>query len=364
MSGVRLSSREPIEAPERTTAPRAVVYGCAGLRLTAEEHAFFRAADPFGYILFRRNCESPAQVRALVTELRAASGRPDAAVLIDQEGGRVARLRPPRWPAYPPAQCFGELAGREPAQGREAAWMNARLLGQDLIDLGITVDCAPVCDVPTPECHDIIGDRAFADDPAVVADLARATCEGLLDAGVLPVIKHLPGHGRARVDSHLELPVVEASRAVLAATDFAPFRALADMPLGMVAHVVYRALDPDRPASTSPVVIAEVVRGALGFDGLLFCDDLSMQALSGSMAARARAVLAAGCDIVLHCNGNMAEMTDIAGSMLPLSEAGVARWARAEGLRRQRSARGVGAVDAGALRDRLDGLLGTRRRAG
>lgn len=311
-------------------------------------------ADPLGFILFRRNCENPAQVRALVADLRAAVGRADAPVLIDQEGGRVARLRPPHWPANPPARRFGELAARDRAAGRRAAWINGRLLALMLLDLGITVDCAPVCDVPVDGAHDVIGDRAFASDPALVAELARATGEGLLAGGVLPVIKHLPGHGRAFADSHMELPVVDAAAQELAASDYAPFRALADMPLGMMAHVVLRAVDADNPASTSRRVVEEIVRGApIGFDGLLFSDDLSMGALAGGMGERAAAVLAAGIDVVLHCNGDLDEMRAAAKAVPPLGYAAAQRWVRAQ------AARAVpGPVDEAALRAELSGLLG------
>lgn len=334
--------------------PRAVVFGCAGTALSDAERAFFRRADPLGFILFRRNCETPEQVRALVADLRDSVGRADAPVLIDQEGGRVARLRPPHWPPFPPMRAFGDLAGRDEAAGREAAWINARLLAHTLSDVGVTVDCAPVCDVPVEGAHDIIGDRAFARDPARVADLARATCEGLLAGGVLPVVKHIPGHGRAFADSHAELPVVDASRAEMEATDFAPFRDLADMPLGMVAHVVLKAIDPDAPASTSATVVRDVVRGApIGFDGLLFSDDLSMGALAGDMGHRAKAVLAAGLDVVLHCNGDMEEMDAVAEAVPSMSYAAAQRWARAQAARRKAEP-----ADIPALKARLADLLG------
>ncbi|HYD30743.1 MAG TPA: beta-N-acetylhexosaminidase [Azospirillaceae bacterium] len=333
--------------------PRAVVFGCAGTRLSPDERAFFADGDPLGFILFRRNCDSPGQVRDLVAALRDSVGRADAPVLIDQEGGRVARLRPPHWPSHPAARRIGELAERDADLGREAAWLNARLLADMLLGLGIDVDCAPVCDVPAPDGHDVIGDRAFGADPALVADLARASCEGFLAGGVLPVIKHIPGHGRARVDSHEELPLVEAPLDALEGVDFTPFRRLADLPLGMVAHVVYRTIDPTHAASVSARVIGEVVRGRLGFDGLLFSDDLSMQALSGSMGERARAVLNAGCDVVLHCNGAMAEMEDVALATPALTEASAARWRRARAWLKP-----VPTIDAAALRSRLDELLG------
>ncbi len=315
-------------------------------------------ADPLGFILFRRNCETPDQVRALVDALRDAVGRPDAPVLIDQEGGRVARLKPPHWPANPPARRIGELAERDEAAGIEAAWINGRLLALMLHEVGVTVDCAPVCDVPVEGAHDVIGDRAFARDPRLVARLARAACEGLMQGGVLPVLKHMPGHGRAFADSHAELPVVDAPRAELEAIDCAPFRALADMPLGMVAHVVMTAVDPDRPASVSPVVIAELVRGpAMGFDGLLFSDDLSMGALSGDPGERARAVLEAGVDVVLHCNGDRAEMEAVDRATPPLSYVAAQRWARAHCVTRGARAGGAPGARPGG-RGRADGAAG------
>lgn len=339
--------------------PRAVVFGCAGLEVTPDEAAFFRDADPLGFILFRRNCDSRDQMRRLVDDLRASIGRPDAPVLIDQEGGRVARMRPPHWPAHPPMSVFGTLAGRDAEAGREAAreaaWINGRLLAHMLTEVGITVDCAPVCDVPVEGAHDIIGDRAFSRDPALVIDLARATADGLLAGGVLPVVKHIPGHGRAFADSHAELPVVEADRATLEATDFAPFRALADLPLAMVAHVVLKAIDPTAPASTSAIVVREVVRGpSIGFDGLLFSDDLSMNALQGDPRARADAVLAAGMDVVLHCNGDLAEMRSLIDAVPVLSGAAAERWARAEAMRHAPEP-----ADIAALTTRLAELLGT-----
>ncbi len=342
---------KPASRPQR---PRAVVFGCAGPVLDPAEAAFFREADPLGFILFRRNCETPEQLAALVDALRAAVERPDAPVLIDQEGGRVARMRPPHWAAHPPMGVFGALAARDRAAGREAAWINGRLLAHMLAGVGVTVDCAPVCDVPVEGAHDIIGDRAFARDPALVAELARATADGLLAGGVLPVIKHIPGHGRAFADSHAELPVVDAPLATLEASDFAPFRALADLPLGMVAHVVLKAVDPTAPASTSAIVMRDVVRGpAIGFDGLLFSDDLSMNALDGDVPHRARSVLAAGIDIVLHCNGALDEMAAVAGVVPPMSYAAAQRWARAQAMRGRPQP-----ADVAQLSDRLAALIG------
>jgi beta-N-acetylhexosaminidase len=295
----------------------AAILGCAGLILSDEERAFFRDVRPWGFILFRRNVESPDQVRALVDALRATVGRPDAPVLIDQEGGRVQRLGPPHWRRYPPARVYGELPANDPLLRREITRLGARLMAHDLAALGINVDCAPVLDVPHPGAHEVIGDRAYADTIEGVAGLGRAACEGLIAGGVLPVIKHIPGHGRAMADSHQDLPVVDATFDELEARDFAPFRVLSDMPMAMSAHVIYSAIDPRRPATTSRKVMSQVIRGAIGFDGLVMSDDLSMKALSGDFAQRARASLSAGCDMVLHCNGDMAEMAAvIAGSKL------------------------------------------------
>jgi len=315
---------------------RACILGCSGAALSGAERGFFRAADPWGFILFRRNVESPDQVRRLVEALRASVGRSDAPVLIDQEGGRVQRLRPPHWPAYPPSGAYGEIPS---AERREMVWLGARLIAHDLHALGVTVDCLPVLDVPAPDAHEVIGDRAYAREPAEVARLGRAAAEGLIAGDVLPVIKHIPGHGRARVDSHKRLPAVDASLAELEARDFAPFRALADMPMAMTAHVVYRALDRARPATTSPLVIADIIRGAIGFQGLLISDDLSMNALKGGLGERTRAALAAGCDVALHCNGDAEEMASVvdaaptlAGEALARAKAALARLPREIGL--------------------------------
>lgn len=310
--------------------PRAVIFGLAGPSLDAAERRLFAAARPLGFILFARNCLEPAQIRDLVDDLRDCAGDRDALVLIDQEGGRVQRLRPPRWRAAPAAERIGGLGE---AAALEAAWLHGRLLAADLQPLGIDVDCAPVLDVRRPEGHGIIGDRAFAAQPGRVAQLGRATCAGLLAGGVLPVIKHIPGHGRATLDSHEALPVVDAAADDLRALDFQPFVALADMPLAMTAHVVYAAFDRAAPATTSATVIGEVIRGTIGFDGLLLSDDLCMRALTGSPQERARAALAAGCDVVLHCNGDPAEMEAIADACPPLPADGARRLARAQAMR-------------------------------
>ncbi|CAK0772407.1 beta-N-acetylhexosaminidase [Azospirillaceae bacterium] len=332
--------------------PRAVVFGCAGTVLDDKEKRFFEIAQPLGFILFRRNCETPEQVRTLTAALRDAVGRPDAPILIDQEGGRVARLRPPHWPAHPPARRIGAIAAYDMALAREAAWLNARLLADMLLDVGVNVNCAPVCDVPVPGAHDVIGDRAFSSDPFLVTELARASCQGFFAGGVLPVLKHIPGHGRGCADSHCELPVISTSQEELKTTDFAPFHALSDIPLGMVAHVVYTAIDPKRPASVSPIVISDVVRNQLEFDGLLFSDDLSMEALSGTPDVRARDVLEAGCDIVLHCNGRLEEMTAVAAATPPMNLEAVRRWRRAQA---RQTPPEVG--DIQVLRERLEALV-------
>ncbi|MGV6873706.1 beta-N-acetylhexosaminidase [Pseudochelatococcus sp. B33] len=293
---------------------KAFVLGCSGLRLTEAERSLFRDADPWGFILFRRNIGTPDEVRRLTGALRESVGR-DAPILIDQEGGRVQRMGPPHWPRYPAGAAYGRLSPHDPLWRRALVWLGARLIAHDLRDVGIDVNCAPILDVPVPGANDVIGDRAYHADPAVVSVLGRAAAEGFLAGSVLPVIKHIPGHGRANADSHLALPVVDAPLAELAAHDFMPFRALADMPAGMSAHIVFTALDPERPATVSPAVIAGTIRGDIGFGGLLFSDDLSMQALDGSIAGRAAAALAAGCDIALHCNGDFAEMTVLAGAV-------------------------------------------------
>jgi beta-N-acetylhexosaminidase len=334
----------------------ACVFGCAGLALSLEEAAFFRAVQPWGFILFGRNVESPDQVRRLVAALRETVCRPDAPVMIDQEGGRVRRLRPPHWRPYPPAAAYAAMKlNFAPDTGRELARLGARLMAHDLADLGITIDCAPVLDVPAPGAHDVIGDRAYGETADSVAAYARAAAEGLLAGGVLPVIKHIPGHGRTLADSHHHLPVVEASLAELEAVDFRPFQVLSDMPLAMTAHVVYAALDPRRPATTSRAVIAGAIRGTIGFDGLLVSDDLSMNALCGDLTGRARAALAAGCDIVLHCNGDLAEMRAVAAGTKSL--AGAAR--RRAGAALARIPRRVEPFDIEAAGARFEAIFGS-----
>ncbi len=307
----------------------AFICGCAGTSLSDAEIEFFEAAQPWGLILFKRNCETREQIGALTGHFRELVGRSNAPVLIDQEGGRVQRLGPPGWRRYPPARAYGELYDVSPLEALRAARLVGRLLAEDLHEVGISVDCLPVLDIPQPGSHAIIGDRAYSSDPAIAALLARAATEGLMAGGVLPVIKHIPGHGRAASDSHLSLPVVATSRSELARVDFQPFAALADAPMAMTAHVVYADIDPDRPATHSKTVIGEVIRGDIGFDGLLMSDDLSMQALSGTLAERTQAAMAAGCDMALHCNGNIEEMREVAASAGEL---------RAKALKRARRA--------------------------
>ncbi|WP_234050493.1 MULTISPECIES: beta-N-acetylhexosaminidase [unclassified Xanthobacter] len=331
---------------------RAFIAGCSGLRITAEERRFFAATAPWGFILFARNVESPDQVRTLVSELRDAVGWA-APVLIDQEGGRVQRLRPPHWHDDPPAEAFGNLYLTDPASALVAARLNSRAIAADLAALGIDVDCLPVADLRHPDGHGIIGNRAYGTEPVAVAALARAAAEGLLEGGVLPVVKHIPGHGRAPADSHEKLPVVRASRAELEATDFAAFRALADIPLGMTAHVVYLDIDAEHPATTSQVVMRDIIRGSIGFAGALMSDDLSMGALAGTLESRSRAALAAGCDLLLHCNGKMEEMEQVAGAAPLLEGLAAERAARALALRQP-----AGQVDAAALRAEVAHRLG------
>ncbi len=286
----------------------AFIAGCAGPRLTTGERAFFAEAGPWGFILFSRNVESPDQLRALVAELRAVVGR-EAPVLIDQEGGRVARLGPPHWREWPPALEHAARLG--PADAARGLGLRALLIAAEIRACGIDVNCVPVADIARPETHPVLRNRCYGGEAGAVAERARAVADGTLAGGALPVLKHIPGHGRARADSHLALPVVRTSRSKLKQTDFAPFAALAALPLGMTAHVVYTALDPERPVTFSPAAIG-VIRDEIGFRGLLMSDDISMQALSGAIGARAAAARAAGCDVVLHCNGDVAEMEAVA----------------------------------------------------
>jgi beta-N-acetylhexosaminidase len=297
----------------------AFITGVSGLELTPAERDFIRSERPWGFILFKRNVQTPQQVKSLVEELRNCVSLPDAPVLVDQEGGRVQRLGPPHWPAYPPGALFGALYDLEPALGLSVARLAARLIAADLADLGISVDCLPLADVPVAGANAVIGDRAYGDRPDKVAKIARAVANGLGQGGILPVLKHIPGHGRAMADSHLRLPEVKTPKKVLERTDFAAFQPLADLPIAMTAHVVFSALDPVHPATTSATIIEQVIRGVIGFQGLLMSDDVSMNALSGSIAERTAAIFSAGCDVVLHCNGKLEEMREVAAKTPELS---------------------------------------------
>jgi beta-N-acetylhexosaminidase len=306
---------------------RAFISGLAGPALSDRERDFLREAQPWGVIVFKRNVAGPIELRRLIAQVRAALGR-DAPVLIDQEGGRVQRLGPPHWPIYPPGTAYGELYDADRETGLVAARLGARLIASDLTALGVDVDCLPLADVPVPGADPVIGDRAYGTEPGKVAAIAAAIGQGLADGGVLPVLKHIPGHGRATADSHTALPVVDADRATLEATDFAAFRPLAALPLAMTAHVVFTALDPDAPATLSAPIVTNVIRDSIGFNGLLMSDDISMGALSGSLGERTLAAIAAGCDVVLHCNGDMAEMTAVAAAV-PMLAGKAARRAEA-----------------------------------
>jgi beta-N-acetylhexosaminidase len=312
---------------------RAFITGVSGPELTGEERQFLSEAQPWGLIVFKRNVSSPAALRSLVANFRSAVGR-DAPVLVDQEGGRVQRLGPPHWPIYPPGAAYGELYGHDQKAGLAAARLGARLIAADLEPLGIDVDCMPLADVPAPEADPVIGDRAYGTEPATVAAIAGAIAQGLADGGVLPVLKHIPGHGRATADSHMALPVVTADRETLDATDFAAFRPLAGLPLAMTAHVVFTAIDSVAPATASATIVHDVIRDSIGFKGLLMSDDVSMGALSGSLRERTRAAIAAGCDVVLHCNGDMPEMLEVAAEAPPLAGEALRRAAAAVAARR------------------------------
>lgn len=331
--------------PPETGRPRPFVCGCSGTVLTEAERAFFTATQPFGFILMGRNCAEPAQVRALIAALRGCVQHPDVPILIDLEGGRVARLKPPHWPKFPPPALIGALYHHDEARGIELATLVGTLIGQELHALGINVDCAPVLDVAHAETHQAIGDRAFSADPRAVGQLGHAFAEGLLAAGVLPVIKHLPGHGRATVDPHLALPVVLQDKAVVEA-DYVPFRMLAAMPLGMTSHILFQALDAETPASQSRVIVRDVIRRAIGFNGLLFSDDLDMKALGDTLPERCRRVLAAGTDVLLICNTPVAELAPLA-DLPAMTETSWQRWERArkfltgDGLARDKAAQQV-----------------------
>jgi beta-N-acetylhexosaminidase len=335
------------------TTVKAFISGCAGTRLSDEEKAFFAGEQPWGLILFKRNCADRTQIRSLAADFRVAVGRDNAPILIDQEGGRVQRLQPPAWPAYPPGRMIGILAEIDEAAGARAAWLQGRLIAADLGELGISIDCLPVLDVIVAGVSEAIGNRSFGGDPARVAALGRAAAEGVFAGGLLPVMKHMPGHGRATADSHLSLPVVDADLATLDTTDFAPFAALHDLPIGMTCHVLYSTIDEKRPATTSPVVIRDIIRKRISFDGLLLSDDVSMQALTGDYGDRTRAIHDAGCDLVLHCNGRIEEMRAVADASPGLAGKAGERAARALGLIRPAEP-----LDRAAARAELLDLVG------
>jgi len=338
---------------------RAFITGVSGPELTGAEREFIRSERPWGFILFKRNIETPAQVILLVRELREAIGNPDAPVLIDQEGGRVQRLGPPHWPVYPSGAVFGALYDVDRSLGLTAARLSARLMAADLIELGVTVDCLPLADVPVAGADAVIGNRAYGTEPGKVAAIARAVTDGLEQGGVLPVLKHIPGHGRATADTHFRLPEVDTSKIELERTDFAAFQPLADLPMAMTAHVVFSALDPAQPATTSATIIQQVIRGVIGFQGLLMSDDVSMNALAGSIAERTRAIFTAGCDMVLHCNGKLGEMCEVAAETPELSGMALERAKRALASRRAPQA-----FDRLAARAELEALVDRAGAAG
>jgi beta-N-acetylhexosaminidase len=333
---------------------RAFITGVSGETLTDDERRFVRDARPAGLILFARNCRDAEQIRTLVADFKAAAGDDDALVLIDQEGGRVQRLKPPLAHTLPPARAFATMYAAAPEAAVRAAHAVSRLVASELTALGINTNCAPVLDVPCEGAHDIIGDRAYGRDPATVIALGRAVADGLLAGGVLPVVKHMPGHGRAGADSHLALPVVATATADLDQTDFVPFRALADLPAAMTAHVVFSAIDAGAPASVSKVVTQNIIREAIGFDGLLMSDDLSMKALTGTMRSRTEAVIRAGSDLALHCNGTLAEMREVVEGVPVLAGKALERLQRA-----QAALRASGALDLAEAEAALDLALAT-----
>ena len=311
------------------TESKAIISGVSGTTLTEEERAHFGEHRPWGFILFARNLKEGDQIRDLIAAMRDAASDPDAPVFIDQEGGRVQRLRPPLAPDYPSAAVLGDIYRRDREAGLNAARLLSRLHAVDLKKYGFTADCMPVLDVPVPGANNVIGNRAYSDQPFIVTEMGRAACEGLMEGGILPVIKHMPGHGRGMADSHLSLPIVEASFRELEEHDFIPFKALADMPMAMTAHLVFTAIDPDNPATTSRKVNEEIIRGYIGFKGLLMSDDASMNALSGDLAQRTRAIFNGGCDVVLHCNGVIEEMRMVADNSPVLAGEALERAKRA-----------------------------------
>jgi beta-N-acetylhexosaminidase len=338
----------------------AFITGVSGIALTSDERSFLREAEPWGLIVFKRNVEAPEQLRALVAGFRDAVGRADAPVLVDQEGGRVQRLGPPHWPSYPAGAEYGRLWDLDRTSALDAARLGARLIASDLLPLGIDVDCMPLGDVPAPGGDPVIGNRAYGEDAEKVSAIAAAVADGLMEGGVLPVLKHLPGHGRAAADSHQRLPIVTADRASLEAVDFSAFRPLAGLPLGMTAHVVFSAYDPIAPATTSVTMVQEVIRDSIGFGGALMSDDISMGALSGSLAERAVQALRAGCDIILHCNGLIDEMRSVAAAVPPLSGMAARRAAAALDSRRRAPAE----IDLAQARTSFAALLAGARPAG
>lgn len=329
----------------------AAIFGLSGLELSPDEKAFFRDADPWGFIVFARNIEGPRQLSRLTNSLRDCVGR-DAPILVDQEGGRVARLRPPSWRNAPPAEVFAQMFEREPEAAIEATRINYQLLAHELRDVGLDVNCAPVLDLRVDGADAIIGDRAFGDRPDPIVHLGRAAMDGLMACGVAPVIKHIPGHGRADADSHLALPRVGEERGYLSETDFAPFKALNDAPMAMTAHIVYADIDPENPATTSSDVIGSVIRDEIGFDGLLMTDDLSMKALEGSFRDRGEASIRAGCDILLHCNGDPVEMRPVAEAAPELAGKALERAGIAEKARENRES-----FDPKTAESRLNALI-------
>src|SRR5882757_2105328 len=338
---------------------RAFITGIAGTELSAAEREFIAAEQPWGFILFKRNIDNPSQVAALNSELRSIVGDVDAPVLIDQEGGRVQRFARPNWPVYPPGALFGRLYDIDSALGLTAARLSARLIADDLLKVGVTVDCLPLADVPVAGADAVSGDRAYGTEPGKVAAIARAVTDGLEQGGILPVLKHIPGHGRATADTHYSLPVVDTPEDELNRTDFAAFQSLADLPMAMTAHVVFSAVDAAHPATTSATMIERVIRGFVGFQGLLMSDDVSMNALAGSIAERTRAVFAAGCDVVLHCNGKLDEMHQVARETPELSGRTMERARRALAARKPPQA-----FDRTAARAELDTLISQLGTAG
>ena len=330
-----------------------LIFGCAGTVLSTEERTFFASTKPYGFILFDRNISDPSQVQSLTKELRETVGHSVVPILVDQEGGRVARLRPPQWRETPSARCLVSVLAEDKELACHAIRLNSHLIASDLIQSGISVSCMPVLDLASLGGHEIIGDRAYSRNPQDVSQYGRAACEGLLESGVLPIIKHIPGHGRATLDSHLALPRVDTGIEELIRTDFVPFRELCEMPMAMTAHILFSAIDPVFPVTLSATVVSRVIRELIGFDGLLVTDDISMSALTGTLGYRARKALEAGCDLVLHCSGILSEMEEVAMAVGPMSAASSDRVAYSETLyTKERSE-----IDLAADRRELNKLL-------